>query len=588
MDSVPSGSPTSNTDRPLVKALQLAELLEHIALFLADSRSDIKRAGLVCKAWLPIFTARLWHTLDLPPHNRQTAIIALLPRYGCHIRSLTLVGQFDQDTFFKSCRNLTLLDLTLASLNVESLSNMVKCLPYLQVLRFNACYGMGLAWFSPLKGLEYLQELTFMNDADNYHDKTTLDMNMLDMDMDTLDTDNLDIDNQDMGDQGSSELPEGDEDLNAPSPDIVFASQDDEMDEETYMDHLKPDYLGEFLVARASTLRKLVFEGSDVLGLKLFEAYDLPMDDTEVERPSSLVDERPPVLALRHINFSKTSVYRTTLVIEPLLRQCPDLEVLDISGCIEESWINFEWSILSQSCLKLTTLNVSGFIELDNDQLVQVVRACLGLRVLIASQSNIASKVLDAIVDKWIGGQNPFLELDVSWCAEVDQESLEKVVHNITTLKRLNFSWCQIDTSIFQQPWCCLELEGLEAQGLDPPPLCNSEDVEWAVFKQLSRLRHLRRLVLGSDEMRVSKDRGFGLLLADEGTGQCGLSHLEYLELVGHEDLPFGQAEMEVIADGFPRLKRFHFGLNLVPQQMQNWLAERRPDIQQEENVVYH
>ncbi|KAG0245934.1 hypothetical protein B0O80DRAFT_434864, partial [Mortierella sp. GBAus27b] len=570
----------SLSDRPSAKALQLPELLEHIASFL--DRSDVIRSALVCKTWSPIFIGRLWHTLHSPP-THVPGFMEHLSRHGHQVRSFVFFGMFDQDAFFKSCPNLTLLDLTLAkNLNVESLSNMVRSMPYLRVVRLDACYGMGLAWLGPLKELEHLEELAFMNDA----------VSPVIEDMDAEYTEDADAIGADIMDEADLEDNPADDDDNGSVVGFPFVPIfDDDMDEEDDTSNLKPDYLGEFLVARASTLRRLSLEGSDVIKFQLFEAY-------HSQTLSADNESGPPVLALKCINLSKTSVYRTAKIVEPLLKQCPELEVLDISG---QSWDTFNWSILPQCCIKLTALDVSGIHEIDNNQLVQVIWTCLGLRTLVAHQSNLESKVLDAIVERWHAGQGkgsdiqllepcPFLVLDISWCMDVEQESVERVVQTITTLKSLKFSWChQIDMTIFQRPWCCQDLEELETQGVDRPrrrddPIDEEENMECAMFTQVTRFKRLKRLAIGSDETQVIRDRGFGILAEPDQ----GLDRLEYLSLIGNEDYPLQEAEMEVFANAFPKLKLFQSNINLVSPEMQQWLSERRPELQQEDHRFYY
>ncbi|KAG0007078.1 hypothetical protein BGZ65_009383 [Modicella reniformis] len=488
---------------------------------------------------------------------------------------------------------------------------MVKYLPHLRILRINGCYGMGLAWLRPLQDLEYLQELAFMNDTEfdcndiiHIYDESVV----------------ADIDDDWQGNAADND----DEDIDQ-FDDFEPAAEEEE--EGTFMKYRKTDYLGEFLVARASTLTRLSFEGSDVLGFKLFVACEPPPLSPTTEDAAeagkvglSMVVDRPcpPILGLKYVNFSKAGIDRAALVIEPLLRQCPDLEILDVSNCLESSWSRFQWSILSHACLKLSTLNFGGFGEIDNDQLILVIQACHGLRSLIAYQTNIEDKVLEAIVDKWIGGQGggggdihlspraqPFLELDVSWCTNLKQGSIERVVQTISTLKSIKFSWCQyIEMSVFQRPWGCLNLEELEAQGLDQSPghKSNEECIEVSIFRQVSKLKRLRRLVIGSDVMLVVRDKGFGLLLESEEREQqqeeeeqqqqqqqqqVGLLGLEYLDFVGHEDFPLGESEVEVIATAFPKLKHFHYGVGLVPGEMRELLTKMRPEIQQKEERVY-
>ncbi|KAF9203098.1 hypothetical protein BGZ49_006772 [Haplosporangium sp. Z 27] len=464
-----------------------------------------------------------------------------------------------------------------------------------------------LAWLIPLMELEFLQELAFINDEpENLEDSPQYDLafhssiagnsgqvgdiiHPSDPEDDTISTEDQDVD-----------------------MDYEFIPIQDIIDSDQDNGPPKPDYLGDFLVARASTLRTLSLEGSDLIGFCLFQAFKgtiVSIDSGSRSASTSSGNGSPdlPVLALRHLNLSKTTILRSGSVVEPLLRQCPDLETLDISDNFDPSWDNFQWSILHQFCLKLTSLSLKGLSSIDNSQLVQVVKKCPGLCSLIAPQSNLSSSVLDAIVDQRIAGPSvnqggttqqpaPFLELDVSWCTGITQDAIEKVLQHLPTLKRIRFSWCQeINLSVFQCNWSCLDLQELDAQGLDKPTTVSPEAIftpEHYMFKRISQLRSLRRLLIGSDEVNMTVADGFGLLAGNDNGSIEGLvekaplSKLEYLELVGSEH-PLGVPELTVIADSLPRLNRFHFGLGLVTCEMQSWLSSRRPDIQQEEQQIY-
>ncbi|KAG0016176.1 hypothetical protein BGZ80_009382 [Entomortierella chlamydospora] len=393
----------------------------------------------------------------------------------------------------------------------------------------------------------------------------------------------------------------------------VFMPTQDTMDDDDNEVTFRPDHLGDFLTARASTLKRLSFEGSDLVGFNLFEAHKNIGTTTEQEaRPatstSTLCTSGLPTLALKYLNLAKTSIHRSRSVVEPLLRQCPKLEILDISWNFDPPWDEFQWSTLHQHCLNLTSLSIGGISSVDNDQLVQVVRLCPGLCSLVAPQSNLLSSVLDAIVDRHVAGLTgsqgrstaqqpaPFRELDVSWCAGITQDAIESVLQHLATLKSIKFSWCQqIDLSVFRCRWSCLDLLELEAQGLDKSAACDPESKntpEYSMFEQISKFRSLKRLVIGSDEVSVSIENGFGLL-GSNGGGRMDdpvhmpLSRLEYLELVGVE-YTMREPELTVVADSFPRLTRFHFGLGLVTPEMQAWLSSRRPDIHQDEQHIYY
>ncbi|KAI1320728.1 hypothetical protein EDD11_010262 [Mortierella claussenii] len=557
----------------------------------------------------------------MPPLHSQDFVIQL-HHHGHHVRSLTLVGQFDFNLVLESCPQLLVLDMTLVrSLNMAVLQRMVECLPRLKVLRLNCCYGQGLAWLRPLMQLRHLQELAFVNDTPEYLDDDIpsnpagqqLLQDPVADNMDIMDgTDNhLDPFTAEEEDNVGDYIEEDDQ--------IEFLPAPGSYDEDEEESILRPDHLGEFLVARAATLTRLSFEGSDLMGFNLFEAFDRTVgslaeeqDVASAHNTTIALCQRPlPVLMIKSLNLAKTSIHRTRSVVEPLLKQCPELEILDLSGNFEEPWDRFSWSLLSQRCLRLTSLNLGQLASIDNDRLVQVIIQCPGFCSLIAPQSNLDSKVLDAIVDRWLESQAregdsaegattqqvaPFIELDVSWCSDIEQRALERVLQHLSTLKSVKFSWCQhIDLSIFRSEWSCMDLEELEAQGLDKPAVVDEpgpeESLEHAMFSLMSRLRSLRRLTIGSDEVVVSVAGGLGCLNPGANQGSqldSGSSKLEYLELVGSEDHPLSEQEMTVIAEALPQLKHFHFGLGLVPLEMQTWLAGRRPDVRQEETRIYY
>ncbi|KAF9927422.1 hypothetical protein BGZ67_007531 [Mortierella alpina] len=346
---------------------------------------------------------------------------------------------------------------------------------------------------------------------------------------------------------------------------------------------LAPDHLGSFLVARAHTLLRLDLGGSDLQGFELF--HD-PVTGHGTPSVSSLaIDSSRHILALRHLSLAETTVSSTGSIVEPLLRQCPDLEYLDLSGNFDEAWSSFQWPILHSHCPSLKSLNVSKMSSIDNLQLVQVIRSCAGLDTLVAAQSNIASEVLEAIVER-VFDWSPFLELDVSWCSDVSKVALQHIAEMVPTLQSFKLSWCpQADMSIFQGQWTCNGLKVLEAQGLDgPSPVLAGFDLPWerCLFQRVSRLGCLQRLAIGSDEMVVSETNGF-----DMATLQ-GLKQLQSFELVGNEDHPLGLPELQALASALVRLERFHFGLGLVEKKMQTWLAGARPDIEQIETQFYY
>ncbi|KAG0198385.1 hypothetical protein BGX28_008191 [Mortierella sp. GBA30] len=527
------------------------ELLDQVASTLQEHRSDLLTAALVCTAWSPVFTARLWHTLDMPPVHKPAFLVSL-PRNGHHTRTLSLLGSFGIDLrnmFFSSCPQLVELDLTLAlSLGRSSLSLMIKCLPRLKILRLNSCHSQAISWLIDLRKLEFLEHLDFMYCMNDDSDHNSVD--------------------------------------------IAHISTNDPTMVLTGSDVTRPDYLGPLLAARVSTLKRLSFEGSDLLGFELFS--DFAPDASAITSTAVIIDvnrEPRPVLALRYLNLSRLAISRTSSIVEPLLRQCPDLLHLDISGNYDDLWGMFQWSILSSHCPNLRSLDLGQLSSIDNDQLIRVVRACTGLSTLIANQSNIESRVLDAIVD-CVANQPrdchlraPFLELDISWCSNVSKEAVQRVLEVASTLHVIKFSWCdQLDMGIFLSKWSCLGLRILEAQGLDRPSQDTILEMTWErlVFARVSGFEHLRRLVLGSSEMVVSLASGFNLLC------NSGLRQLRHLHLVGTEELPMGRHEMEALASAFPNLTHFHFGLGLVDKDMQTWLAGARPLLRQEEQRIYY
>ncbi|CAO3564915.1 unnamed protein product [Mortierella alpina] len=483
---------------------------------------------------------------------------AQLPRQGCHTRTFTLIGSFDsvlRDLVFASCPQLSSLDLTLAkSLDQAGILLLVQCLPRLRALRLNSCVGQELAWLSSLHALSSLQELDFVASA----------AALISQDQDQ------------------------DQDQDDPVHDFGAATWS--VSSAAVSVESAPDHLGSFLVARTRTLLRLNLEGSDLQGFELFRDPHKGLGKPRLLPRTA--DSGRQILALRHLSLSEITVSSTGFVVEPLLRQCPDLEHLDLSGNFDEAWSSFQWPILQSHCLNLKSLNVSKMSSVDNSQLVEVINSCTGLDTLVAAQSNIASEVLQAIVERVCGhaqsryGGSPFLELDVSWCSDVSNAALQQMAELVPTLQSLKFSWCpQVDLSIFQGQWTCVGLKVLEAQGLDrPAPLLATFDLPWelCLFQQVSRLECLLRLAIGSNEMVVSEAHGFNMATLQS------LRQLQSFELVGNEDSPLGLPEMQALASALVSLERFHFGLGLVDKKMQSWLAGARPDIEQMESQYYY
>ncbi|KAG0249352.1 hypothetical protein BG011_009384 [Mortierella polycephala] len=584
---------------PIHNVLLLPELLAHIALFLDSTRSDLLAAALVCKAWSTVFSARLWHTLDMPPLTHDCFMDAL-KQQGHHVRSLKYLGAFDLDAVFSSCPQLTYLDLTLArSLNLLSLRRMVESLPRLQIVRLNCCYSQGIAWLRILQDLRCLNVLELVNDTPEHIIDSIVyapsgDGNLVE------DDNNTEIGSND--DQQESSIDEQEEHEDSANdqgsePDFEWTAVVQDASDAEEEEANKIDYLGSFLLATASTLTSLGLENTDLVGLRLFRNIDSPLganESTPSSSGTSTQDQLPwPTLALKKLRLAEVGVQRTNLVVEPLLRSCPNLQALDLSGNIDRPWDRFQWSILSQHCQQLTTLDLSQLSCIDNDQLIRAIRLCPGMCTLRAPQSNLASKVLDAIVDVSVSNKYrpPFQELDICWCTNISQVALTRVLQYVPGLKSLKFSWCQqVDLSIFKKEWTCRDLRVLEAQGLGSNGQEESEaddgdeehDVESLyMFDRLAQFRSLRRLAMGSDEVVMRNANGFNQLCS------AGLTQLQHLDLVGSDIFPLTPAEVESMASGFPRLAHLRFSLGLVDASMQTLLAGARPDIKQRERQVY-
>ncbi|KAG0035097.1 hypothetical protein BGZ81_000651 [Podila clonocystis] len=431
-------------------------------------------------------------------------------------------------------------------------------------MSLNSCTGQSLGWLQILQELEYLECLRFLDcDPEVIEDLVEED-------------DSSEGEEQEEPDDGDDD----DDDLDGleyhVDPNETFGESDER-------EKLPFDYLGDLLVA-AQTLTELSLHGSSLQGLELWE--DLTSSESQTI---------PPILALKRLSLAETSVMPSNVIV--LLRQCPRLEELDLSGNFEPSWKNFPWSILGHLD-KLAKLNLSQLC-IDNEQVAQVLRDCKSLTSLIASQSNIQDTVLDSIVELSLGDQKlPLVELDVSWCPEICEAAVTRIL-SIAALKSLKLSWCaKVESTIFRVPWACIQLEVLEAQGLDHPPKERREigiiendydhvqteeekeelDYDQAMFAQLSRLIELQRLVIGSSTTTVSVSSGFRLL--------SGLSKLQELILVGDDAHPMGEEELQLIAQ-FPRLSSFEFSLGLVDGAGQTSLARMRPSLRQQEQEVY-
>ncbi|KAF8928532.1 hypothetical protein BGZ58_009600 [Dissophora ornata] len=421
-----------------------------------------------------------------------------------------------------ACPNLIDIELVQSkTLDLPSLYRMVRLVPRLECLQVNCCNGQELSWLAPLKGLDHLIKLEFVNE---------------------------------------------------PRPDASNTASSDKKS--------CPDHLGEFLIARASTLRHLSLEAMIVAGFKLFESSA----STDKNGP------RLPALAIETLILSNTLVDNTATTIDSLLRQCPRLIELDISRNFARPWQSLQWSILSDYCQRLTHLDLSSCSTIDNNQLVKVVWACPGMSSLVACQSNIESKVLHAIVDRWIGRDSkskvvePFTILDVSCCSGVNQASIERGLKHIDTLTVVKISWClNIGMTVFYPEWGCPNLQHLEVQGLSFQDLDEDEtevgeySVEWAMFRRLGTLKALQRLTIGSMESYLGMENGFGHMR--------DLKQLEDIMVIGTDVLEV--RELEVIA-ALPRLQSFAFRMGFVTKRMQQWLRSKRPDIEQIEQPFHY
>ncbi|KAF9432518.1 hypothetical protein BGZ76_010683 [Entomortierella beljakovae] len=476
---------------------------------------------------------------------------------------------------------------------------MVLSFPQLRSLSINCCNEQDLKWLSILKGLCFLEGFTFTSDDFSIRyrkydfSSENVENHSLASESDYStgeDDEEEDIIELELGFHGAEEVEDEDHSQDSEYEALEFATSeisDGDLSEMNDMDHL-----GDFLVARASTLKKLNMEGEKLGGFILFENWRKTedSDSTNILLPNPSI----PLLGLTELNISKTYILQPQHVVEPLLLQCPNLEKLNISSNFDRNWYRFNWSILHTSCLKLTSLNISEIEFIDNDQLVLVIKKCLGLCSLIAFNSNVSDIVLGAIMERQItmAAENiedseqkqetkPFLELDISWCMKISQRAIEKFLQQISSLEILKISWCsRIDLTIFQSQWACLNLKILEAQGLENPSIFKGT-LERTMFEKISQFEYLERLVIGSNEVEISVAKGFDLI------GNEGLPHLEHLELLGREENPFEPPELTVLKKGFPKLKRFHFGMGLVTPDHQDWLRRIRPDMKVEEDEVY-
>ncbi|KAI9238764.1 MAG: hypothetical protein BYD32DRAFT_412855 [Podila humilis] len=536
-----------------ISALELPELLEAIATYL-DS-PDLISAACVCKIWSSVFIARVWHTLN--NSHLLNPMFKLLPLNGHLVRSLTIVGNVD-GALMEHCRLLDVLDLTLAPLDLHALENLVQKFPRLRRLTLNGCYGQGLAWLQILQKLKHLECLRFLDD------QVTDDLVEVGGENDVSESDEEEEEEEEEHSQEHDDDPE-------------YLFDHDSFGENDDQDRLPFDYLGDLLVARARTLTELSLRGCSLRGFDLWE---------DLSSPSIT----PPILALRRLSLAETSVKSSDVVV--LLKQCPELKELDLSGNFEPSWDSFPWSILHAT--QLTRLNLSQMC-IDNKQLAQALLDCKGLASLIASQSNIQDTVLDTVVESLDG----LVELDVSWCPEISEAAVARMLQRAATLKSLKLSWCAgVQSTIFRVPWACTRLEILEAQGLDRPPKegrigpnnvhdrvkqdeGEEEDeleCDRAMFVQLSSLTELHRLVVGSSTTIISVSHGFGLMR--------WLSKLQELVLVGDDAHPMRLEELRLVAQ-FPHLSSFEFSLGLVDSAGQTALAGMKPSLKQQEQEIY-
>ncbi|KAG0342361.1 hypothetical protein BG000_005164 [Podila horticola] len=538
----------------VVSVLELPELLESIASHL--NSPDLISAACVCKAWSPIFIARIWHTV----HNRRLShprFQELLAQNGRLVRSLTTVGTVDWPLLLEHCQ-LDVLDMTLTPLDIHLLEHIVQSFPRLRRLTLRGCYGQDLAWLQVLQELKHLECLKFL-------------------DCDPEITEDL-VEEDDVGSHGEEQEETDEEDDDLDDPEYHF-DPDESFDETNEQKKLPFDYLGDLLVA-ARTLTELNLHGSSLHGFELWENL-------------SSSESQTSILALKRLSLAETSVMPSNVVV--LLKQCPRLEELDLSGNFEPSWENFPWSILGR-LTTLAKLNLSQ-LYIDSEQVAQVLRDCTGLTSLTASQSNIQDTVLDSIVEMSLGDQRlPLVELDVSWCPEISEAAVARIL-SVVALKSLKLSWCaKVESTIFRVPWACIQLEVLEAQGLDHPSKekigikenghnhvqteeeDGTVDYDQAMFAQLSCLIELQRLVIGSSTTTVSVSKGFRLL--------SGLSKLQELILVGDDEYPMGEEELKLIAQ-FPRLSSFEFSVGLVDGAGQTALAGMRPSLRQQEQEIY-
>ncbi|KAF9336232.1 hypothetical protein BG006_009290 [Podila minutissima] len=547
-----------------LSVVELPELLEAIASHL-DS-PDLISAACVCKTWSSVFTARIWSTIHVH-HLSNPKFQERLPQNGHLMRSLMIVGAVNWPPLLEHCRLMEALDMTSTSLDIHVLEDIVQRFPRLRRLTLNGCLGQTLAWLQILQELEHLECLKF-----------------IDCGLEVIE-DIVEVEGE-LSESEEQEQSDSEEDDDQDDSEYQY-DPSDPFDDSYEQEMLPFDYLGDFLVARARTLTELSLRGSSLRGFKLW-------DDSSLQ-PTTL-----PVIALKRLSLAATSARICDVAV--LLKQSTELEELDLSENFEPSWNNFPWRILGHTT-KLAKLDLSQLC-VDNDQLAQVLRDCKGIRSLIASQSNIQDVVLDTIVRMNALGDQRLEELDISWCPEISEARVARVL-GVATLKSLKLSWCaKVESTIFGVPWACAQLEILEAQGLDSPKKKQRrigytenehgrveaedkgdeeeegpEEYDRIMFARLSSLTELRRLAVGSSTTIVSSSHGFGLL-------SSRLGKLQQLILVGDDVYPMGLEELRLVAQ-FPRLSSFEFSLGLVDGAGQTALAGMRPSLRQQEQEIY-
>ncbi|KAG0347536.1 hypothetical protein BG004_007547 [Podila humilis] len=612
-----------------IALLELPELLDAIAVHLQFFPRDLISAACVCKIWSPVFVARIWRSIAYTQLSDLT-FQAALPQHGQHVRSLAIIGSANLLPMLKNCPQLEAFDWTLApNMDIHLLKRIVEGFPRLRRLTLNGCHGQSIAWIQILQNLEHLESLRFLDSFPQYvsylaqqsieaqEHLQSLEQGSGDDDEHELASESGDGDDvyhsQSNGSTETSSIPEYDFD---PTYDPFDASSGDED-----LEQLRFDFLGEFLVKRAPTLKELDLHGSSLRGIKLWAPT--------LESPPSLSSPQGdrPILALQRLCVAETCTRRPDDVVVPLLKQCPDLRSLDLSSNHDHSWDSFPWIILEEYNPRLSRLNLTQMGNIDNTVLCRIIRACAGLSSLLVSQTDIQDEVLDTLVElstQGSGQRQPLLELDISWCSEISQAAVTRIVQSLATLKSLKMSWCaNIESTIFQGKWLCTGLEEFEAQGLEDPTgrdqeqgaigwyydsmeseedtddeeeeddeeeddiymtdseeQCSGKEIDRALFGLLSSLSKVRRLAVGSSTTVISVAHGFKKL------GEGRLGNLEELVLVGDCEYPLGLRELTVIAQ-FPRLCSFEFSLGLVGDMEQLTLAALRPHLRQEELEVY-